>query len=104
VESPLKNNNAALCKKPQLRQSKEVSKVNQSMPSLPVVAKRKQLTLLSQMDKSNFHLEKSKHSSCRTGVIRAFAANTHQGLVRNYNEDTVSIIVNVNNKPAEMAY
>jgi len=29
------------------------------------------------------------------GIVKAFAANTYQGLVRNYNEDRVSIILNI---------
>ena len=33
------------------------------------------------------------------GIIRAYAANTYQGLVRNYNEDRVSIIINMNKPP-----
>lgn len=31
----------------------------------------------------------------RNGIVRAYAANTNQGLVRNYNEDRVSIILNI---------
>ena len=37
----------------------------------------------------------TKTSNKRTGVVRAYAANTNQGLVRNYNEDRVSIITNL---------
>ena len=40
-------------------------------------------------------LPASKHSSKSNGIIKAFAANTHNGLVRNYNEDRVSIILNI---------
>ena len=29
------------------------------------------------------------------GFIHAYTANTYQGLVRNYNEDRVSIIINM---------
>lgn len=29
------------------------------------------------------------------GIISTYAANTHQGLIRNYNEDRVSIILNI---------
>lgn len=36
-----------------------------------------------------------KHSSRSNGVIQAYAAVTNQGLVRNYNEDRVSIIMNI---------
>ena len=39
--------------------------------------------------------ESSKTSSKRMGLIHAYAANTYQGLVRNYNEDRVSIIINM---------
>ena len=36
------------------------------------------------------------------GVINAFGANTHQGLSRNYNEDKVTIITNIE-KPKQKA-
>jgi protein phosphatase PTC2/3 len=39
--------------------------------------------------------EPTKHSLKRNGLVRAYAANTNQGLVRNYNEDRVSIILNI---------
>ena len=39
--------------------------------------------------------ESSKTSSKPMGLIRAYGANTYQGLVRNYNEDRVSIIINM---------
>ena len=39
--------------------------------------------------------ESSKTSSKQMGIIRAYGANTYQGLVRNYNEDRVSIIINM---------
>lgn len=29
------------------------------------------------------------------GIVKAYSANTYQGLVRNYNEDRVSIILNI---------
>ena len=38
----------------------------------------------------------------RSGIVKAYAANTNQGLVRNYNEDRVSIILNIM-KPAYRA-
>ena len=37
----------------------------------------------------------SKHSQKASGIVKAFAANTHNGLIRNYNEDRVSIILNI---------
>jgi protein phosphatase 2C family protein 2/3 len=32
-------------------------------------------------------------------LIHSFAANTHQGISRNYNEDRVSIIMNISKPP-----
>ena len=46
------------------------------------------------------NFDQSKTSSKSMGTIRAYAANTYQGLVRNYNEDRVSIIINMN-KPQD---
>ena len=40
--------------------------------------------------------DSSKTSSKSMGIIRGYGANTYQGLVRNYNEDRVSIIINMN--------
>ena len=45
------------------------------------------------------NFEQSKISSKAMGVTRAYGANTYQGLVRNYNEDRVSIIINMNKPP-----
>ena len=39
--------------------------------------------------------ESSKTSSKTMGQIKAYGVNTYQGLVRNYNEDRVSIIINM---------
>ena len=36
----------------------------------------------------------------KNGVVAAYAANTHQGIVRNYNEDRVSIILNIVKPPS----
>ncbi len=38
---------------------------------------------------------KAKHSTKPLSIINAFAANSTQGLVRSYNEDRVSILINV---------
>lgn len=46
--------------------------------------------------------EPTKCSFKRNGIVKAYAANTNQGLVRNYNEDRVSIILNIM-KPASRA-
>ena len=46
------------------------------------------------------NLEPTKTSVKRNGVVSAYAANTHQGIVRNYNEDRVSIILNIVKPPS----
>lgn len=43
--------------------------------------------------------EPVKCSSNQNGVVKAYAANTHQGLIRNYNEDRVAIILNITKPP-----
>jgi len=45
----------------------------------------------------------TKHSLKGSGAVKAYAANTHKGLVRDYNEDRVSIILNIS-KPATSKY
>jgi len=47
--------------------------------------------------------EQTKCSMRRNGIVRAYAANTNMGLVRNYNEDRVSIILNIQ-KPEHRAH
>lgn len=41
------------------------------------------------------NFEEARHSSKPNGLIQAYAANTNQGVFRNYNEDRVSIILNI---------
>lgn len=36
---------------------------------------------------------KASHKKC--GIIKAYSANTNQGILRDYNEDRVSIILNI---------
>ena len=47
----------------------------------------------------SYVIEPSKHSTKKNGLIKAYAANTHNGLFRNYNEDRVSIILSIS-KPS----
>ena len=47
----------------------------------------------------------TKSSSNQNGLIAAYAANTNQGIVRNYNEDRVTIILNfLKPKEKDIAY
>jgi protein phosphatase PTC2/3 len=41
------------------------------------------------------HEESTKYSSKKNGIIAGYAANTNQGIIRTYNEDRVSIILNI---------
>ena len=52
---------------------------------------------LSIHDQANplLHFEEAKYASKPHGIILSYAANTHQGIQRNYNEDRVSIILNM---------
>jgi len=42
--------------------------------------------------------EKSKVIVKQFGVVKAFSVNTHQGVVRGYNEDRVSVLLNAQQK------
>lgn len=49
----------------------------------------------SFLKKSFEKYEPARHSGKSLSVVKSFAANTHQGTVRKYNEDRVSIILNI---------
>ena len=51
---------------------------------------------INMLSEPNPKLNQGKISSKSFGVITSYAANTHQGIVRNYNEERVSIIINMN--------
>ena len=51
---------------------------------------------LDIMDINFEHFFPGKVSLRSYGPIKAYAANTNQGIVRDYNEDRVSIIINLN--------
>ena len=48
------------------------------------------------MDESFNNFYPGKVSTKSYGPIKAYAANTNQGIARDYNEDRVSIIININ--------
>ncbi|KAL4482520.1 hypothetical protein ABPG72_001496 [Tetrahymena utriculariae] len=53
------------------------------------------------------NIDPSKTSQKSLGIITAYGANTHQGIVRNYNEDRVSIILNMakpKDKPEDLVW
>lgn len=78
----------------------------QSYPCVPHTTKNQPLSIMSlfastlPLDIKYLHMnfpyyDVSKYSSKSLGVIRAYSANTHQGTIRDYNEDRVSIILNI---------
>lgn len=54
-----------------------------------------EIGLLSSEKITNTTVDKSKCSTRRNGIVKAYAANTNKGIIRNYNEDRVSIILNI---------
>ena len=51
---------------------------------------------LEMIDDEEINLSPGKISSKSFGVIISYAANTNQGIVRDYNEDRVSVVINMN--------
>ena len=51
---------------------------------------------LQMLDNEEIRLSPGKISAKSFGVIASYAANTNQGIVRDYNEDRVSVIINMN--------
>lgn len=60
-----------------------------------VVPESPQDSIAALLNQSLPNYDPPKVSSKSTGVIQAFAVNTHQGAIRNYNEDWVAIILNI---------
>ena len=74
------------------------NKISSSIPQIieinDIIGEKCDLDLeIMQIPFNNF--DKAKTSSKIMGNIKAYGANTYQGLVRNYNEDRVSIIINM---------
>ncbi|KAM3141727.1 hypothetical protein pb186bvf_006049 [Paramecium bursaria] len=72
---------------------KELLRSRQSQPSVSKTLKKPSSPLLAI--ESIPPIEASKISQKAVGIVSAYAANTNQGLVRQYNEDRVSIILNL---------
>lgn len=56
---------------------------------------RSEIALLDTEDLMFVSFEAAKYSAKRNGIISAYGANTNQGIIRNYNEDRVAIILNI---------
>ena len=73
---------------------KNISQVPQIIEINDIIGEKCDLDLeIMQIPFNNF--DKAKTSSKIMGNIKGYGANTYQGLVRNYNEDRVSIIINM---------
>ena len=75
-------------------------------PLTPVNTSSSKKTLLSPELKTREEIPDigpTRHSLKESGSVKAYAANTHMGLVRPYNEDRVSIIMNIS-RPANSKY
>lgn len=73
--------------------SAPVTKVTQSFRQ-PKTENSLEIPFLTKESQLPYY-EPTKCSSNRNGIIKAYAANTNQGIVREYNEDRVSIILNI---------
>ncbi|CAD8104011.1 unnamed protein product [Paramecium primaurelia] len=71
------------------------------LPKQPYSTKANEIQYKSQQEPSFLrqntlpNYEPTKCSSLKNNIIKAYAANTNQGLFRDYNEDRVSIILNI---------
>ncbi len=74
-----------------MSQSKILGNESQATP-FEILVKR--LTKL-QLNNVLPNAEPTKHSEKTYGLIKGFGICTNQGLVRNYNEDRVSILLNI---------
>ena len=51
---------------------------------------------IDKIYKKNKNFMRAKTSTKSYGVIKGYSVNTNQGIIRNYNEDRVSIVINMN--------
>lgn len=85
------NIKAAISNNPNLNTNKKVETIN-----VMSLFNSSHIPLTINTLKQNFaNYDSSKHSTKAISHLKAYSANTHQGTVRNYNEDRVSIILNV---------
>ena len=78
------------------------SATGQNDVELPEILDRPVSSSAQEMKLSHVMLpnfESTKFSVKENGVVKAYAANTNQGIVRDYNEDRVSIVLNMQKPP-----
>ena len=59
-----------------------------------IIGTTQDFTMQSLLNEKYMTYSKAKHSSNPFDVISAYGVNTYKGIIRNYNEDRVSIVVN----------
>lgn len=69
-----------------------------------VTERRKIFPLLVPANSKLINYEPTKASIKPIGTICSYAANTNQGISRNYNEDRVSIILNITKKSTKCSF
>ena len=89
-------NNISLLNTKKYEEDKKNDKKNRKYITMhDIIGERCKLTL--DILHYYFHnYEQSKTSKKKMGLIKSYAVNTYQGIIRTYNEDRVSIIVNMN--------
>ena len=86
-----------LRRKKTLRNNTDIMKSSHLMTSSRYNTEREEASI------PDYDIGDTRHSLRESGVVRAYAANTNQGLVRTYNEDRVSIVMNIS-RPANTGY
>ena len=71
-----------------------------NQPQNPLSANKEQPIHVSHVQLPNF--ESTKCSVKENGIVKSYAANTNQGVIRNYNEDRVSIVLNIQKPPQKV--
>jgi protein phosphatase 2C family protein 2/3 len=89
----------------QLKNQEAISLTSKLSPH-PRLSSKFDLPLLTKTIRSSPSLSKLKTSSKSYGPIKSFAACTNKGLIRDYNEDRVSIVprIKINKKDRSVSY
>ena len=87
LNNNLNNNSTSKISTPSTTKNQPVSIMSLFASNLPLDIKH--------LTSSFQYYDSSKYSAKSLGVVKSYSANTHQGIVRDYNEDRVSIILNI---------
>ena len=89
------NNNLRINSNPLNNKDQRNDKENKFITINDIIGQKCDISI----DLLRFHYnnyEQSKTSKKKMGVIKSYGVNTYQGIIRDYNEDRVSIIINMN--------